>query len=107
MDLVNEAVEEANKRIAAGETRIARQLLSLLLQKVPGRDATAGARDLLEHLLELKAATVSYRDTLLELNRGIPIGTHQAMRGFSSVNVGLASTGTAAIESTVGASYDF
>ena len=88
MDLVNKAVKEANKRIAACETRIARQLLSLLSQKVPGSDATAGAHDLLEHLLELKAATVSYRDALVELNRGIPIGNHEATRGSSSVNVG-------------------
>jgi hypothetical protein len=68
MDLVNEAVEEANKRIAACEMGIARQLLSLVSQKVPGRDASVGAR--LENLLELKAATVSYRDTLVELSNG-------------------------------------
>jgi hypothetical protein len=70
MDLDNEAIEEANKRIAACEMRVARQLLSLVSQKVPGRDANAGARDLLEHLLELKAATVSYRDALVELSNG-------------------------------------
>jgi hypothetical protein len=67
-ELVNEAVEEANKRIAACEMRIARQLLSLVSQKVPGRDASAGAR--LENLLENKAALVSYRDALLRLNHG-------------------------------------
>jgi hypothetical protein len=67
-ELVNEAVEEANKRIAACEMRIARQLLSLVSQKVPGRDVSAGAR--LENLLENKAALVSYRDALLRLNHG-------------------------------------
>jgi hypothetical protein len=70
MDLVNEAVEEANSRIAACEMRIARQLLLLVSQKVPGRDANAGARDRLENLLELKGVMVSYRDALLELNPG-------------------------------------
>jgi hypothetical protein len=68
MDLVSEAVEETNKRIAACEMRIARQLLTLVSQKVPGRNANAGAR--LENLLEAKAAMVSYRDALLERNHG-------------------------------------
>ncbi|HEY2226323.1 MAG TPA: hypothetical protein VGI22_01035 [Xanthobacteraceae bacterium] len=87
MDLVNEAneaVEEANSRIAACEMRIARQLLLLVSQEVPGRDANAGARDRLENLLELKGVMVSYRDALLELDPG-----HEAMRGSSSVNDGL------------------
>lgn len=84
MDLVNEALEDANSRIAACEKRIARQLLLLVSQKVPGRDANTGARDLLENLLELKDVMVSYRDALLELNPG-----HETMRGSRSVNSGL------------------